>query len=75
MRLDVTPAEVDAAVGEPVVLQVEVYNSRSVIDGYRPTLLGLPGQSFTSDPPELSLFPETHGVMIITFTPPPSLPA
>ncbi len=75
MRLEVTPAELDATVGEPIVLQVEVYNSRSVIDGYRPTLLGLPGQPFTSEPPELSLFPETSGVMLVTFTLPPNFPA
>lgn len=75
MRLEVSPAELDVTVGEPVVLQVEVYNSRSVIDGYRPTLLGLPEQPFTSDPPELSLFPETSGVMLVTFTLPVTFPA
>ncbi|HVF14949.1 MAG TPA: carboxypeptidase-like regulatory domain-containing protein [Acidimicrobiales bacterium] len=75
MRLEVNPTELDATVGEPIVLQVEAYNSRSVIDGYRATLLGLPRQSFTSDPPELSLFPETRGVMLLTFTLPPTFPA
>jgi hypothetical protein len=75
VRLEVNPAELDANVGEPVVLQVEVYNSRQVIDGYRATLLGLPGQVFTCDPPELSLFPESSGVMLLTFTLPPNFPA
>ena len=75
MRLEVTPAELDVNVGEPIVLQVEVYNSRSVIDGYQATRLGLRGQPFTSEPRELSLFPESSGVMLLTFTLPPNFPA
>ena len=75
MRLEVGPAEVDASVDEPIVLQVEVYNSRPVIDGFRATLLGLGDQPFTSEPPELSLFPESSGVMLLTFTLPHSFPA
>lgn len=75
MRLEVTPAELDATVGEPIVLQVEVYNSRSVIDGYRATLLGVPDQPYASEPAELSLFPETSGVILLTFTLPPTFPA
>jgi hypothetical protein len=75
VRLEVTPAELTANVGEPIVLQAEVYNTRPVIDGYRAILLGLPGQSFTSDPPELSLFPETGGVLLLTFTLPATFPA
>ena len=75
MRLEVTPAQLDANVGEPIVLQVEVYNSRSVIDGYQATLLGLRGQPFTSEPRELSLFPESSGVMLLTFTLPANFPA
>jgi hypothetical protein len=75
VRLEVTPAELDVNVGEPIVLQVEVYNSRSVIDGYQATLLGLTGLPFTSEPRELSLFPESSGVMLLSFTLPPSFPA
>lgn len=75
MRLAVTPRELDIAIGEPVVLQLEIYNSRPVIDGYKASLLGLGDQAFTADPPELSLFPETGGVMVLTFALPSGFPA
>ncbi|MCA1692677.1 MAG: carboxypeptidase-like regulatory domain-containing protein, partial [Actinobacteria bacterium] len=75
MRLAVTPTELDIAIGEPVVLQLEIYNSRPVIDGYQASLLGLGDQAFTADPPELSLFPETGGVMVLTFALPSGFPA
>ena len=75
MRLSVSPPELDVAVGEPIVLQVEVFNSRPVIDGFRASLLGMGDQPFTSEPPTLSLFPDTAGLMLISFTLPADVPA
>lgn len=75
MRLTVNPVVVTAAIGDPVVLSLEVYNTRPVIDGYRVSLLGLGDIVASSDPPELSLFPETAGTMVVVFTLPAGFPA
>lgn len=75
MRLAASPTELNVAIGDPIVLQLEVYNSRTVIDGFRASLIGVGDVAFTSDPYELSLFPETGGVMVLTFTLPAGFPA
>ncbi|MGH9226696.1 MAG: carboxypeptidase regulatory-like domain-containing protein [Acidimicrobiales bacterium] len=75
MRLVATPTQLIVAIGDPIVLQLEVYNSRNVIDGFQASLLGVGDVTFVPDPLELSLFPETGGVMVLTFTLPAGFPA
>lgn len=75
MRLEVMPRHLDVAPGEPVALEVEVYNTSDVIDGFVVSLVGVTGQPFTATPPVLSLFPGTDGVLTVAFVLPAGFPA
>lgn len=82
MRVQVEPRRLEVVPGDPVALQVQIYNSRNIIDAYSVTLLGLDtadtggaGVSVITEPPSLSLFPETEGTLTVLFTLPLGFPA
>lgn len=82
MRVQVEPRRLEVVPGEPVALQLQIYNSRNIIDAYSVTLLGLdtpdaggPGVSVVTEPRSLSLFPETEGTLTVLFTLPTGFPA
>ena len=75
MRVEVTPRRSSVVPGQPVVLTVEVFNSTSVISGYRVRVLGVDPQWVTIEGTDLSLFPETAGVAVASITLPPGIPA
>ena len=56
-------------IGQPITLRVEVYNGRPVVDAFRVTVLrGIDDQPFVTDPPDVELFPDTSGVLTLTFS-------
>lgn len=82
MRVQVEPRRLEVVPGEPVAFHIEIYNSRNVIDAYSVTLLGLDGPetggagvSMVTEPPSLSLFPETGGSLTVLCTLPLGFPA
>lgn len=82
VRVQVEPRRLEVVPGEPVAFQIEVYNSRNVIDAYAVTLLGLDGPetggggvSVVTEPRSLSLFPETEGTLTVLCTLPVGFPA
>ncbi len=75
MRVEVTPRHLEVAPGDPIALEVEVFNASEVIDGFRLSLIGMGGQPFTATPRVLSLFPDTSGVMTTAFVLPAGFPA
>jgi hypothetical protein len=82
VRVQVEPRRLEVVPGEPVAFQLQIYNSRNVIDAYSVTLLGLdtpdtggPGVSVVTEPRSLSLFPEAEGTLTVLFTLPLGFPA
>lgn len=75
LRMAVEPRRLAATPGEPFTLTLEVFNSSTIIDGYRVTILGLDQQWYLAAPEVLSLFPETDGTMVLTITLPVGFPA
>lgn len=82
VRVQVEPRRLEVVPGEPVAFQIEIYNSRNVIDAYTVTLLGLDGPetggagvSVVTEPRSLSLFPETEGTLTVLCTLPLGFPA
>lgn len=81
VRVQVEPRRLEVVPGDPVALQIQIYNSRNIIDAYSVTLLGLDadtggaGVSVVTEPPSLSLFPETEGTLTVLFTLPLGFPA
>jgi hypothetical protein len=75
MRIDVFPEHATPAPGEPVLLTVQVFNSAPVISAHRIRVLGVDEKWVTVDHDQLSLFPESTGVVLVTITLPAGIPA
>ncbi|MEY2420305.1 MAG: hypothetical protein QOI95_372 [Acidimicrobiaceae bacterium] len=75
MRVDVFPEHATPAPGQPVVLTVQVFNSAPVISAHRIRILGVDERWVTVDHDQLSLFPESTGVVIVTITLPAGIPS
>ncbi|MEY2404142.1 MAG: hypothetical protein QOD38_1693, partial [Acidimicrobiaceae bacterium] len=75
MRVDVFPEHATPAPGQPVVLTVQVFNSAPVISAHRIRVLGVDEKWVTVDHDQLSLFPESTGVVIVTITLPAGIPS
>src|SRR4051794_25043590 len=75
MRVDVFPEHATPAPGEPVILTVQVFNSAPVISAHRIRVLGVDEKWVTVDHDQLSLFPESTGVSIVTITLPAGIPS
>jgi Carboxypeptidase regulatory-like domain len=67
-HLELTP-------GEPATLAIEVTNTLEIIDGISASIDLGDGLHVASDPPVLPLFPEGVGVITLTLTASPTLPA
>jgi 5-hydroxyisourate hydrolase-like protein (transthyretin family) len=75
MRVDVFPEHATPAPGQPVVLTVQVFNSAPVISAHRVRVLGVDEKWVSVDHDQLSLFPESTGIVIVTVTLPRGIPA
>lgn len=75
MRVQVTPHEFSVVPGEPTVITVSVANTGSLISGHRIRILGLDARWVSMDQEQLSLFPDTAGVAVVTITLPRGVPA
>lgn len=75
MRVDVQPRRLSVIPGQPAVIRVSVSNTGTVISGHRIRLLGVDPAWARVDTDELSLFPDTSGVAVVTVTLPAGLPA
>ncbi|HEY4409639.1 MAG TPA: carboxypeptidase-like regulatory domain-containing protein [Acidimicrobiia bacterium] len=76
MRIRVTPERLDVTPGVPASFEVAVYNTSGIIEGFTVALGGLDRPiALISSPPELSLFPDSEGTAIVTFTLPRDFPA
>lgn len=58
--------------GSEVVVDLEVRNEGTTVEGYRFEVVGAPAAWTEVDPPELSLYPGTEGTATVTFKPPRS---
>src|SRR5581483_3697626 len=61
--------------GQPLVIEVQVFNTEPVISAHRVRVLGVDPAWITLDQDQLSLFPDTMGVVVVTITLPPGIPA
>src|SRR3954470_5776697 len=75
MRIEVIPRRASIVPGQPVVLTVEVFNTSNIISGYRVRVLGVDSQWVSMDGADLSLFPETRGMTVVSITLPAGIPA
>ena len=75
MKVDVFPAHATVVPGQAVVLSIQVFNSSSVISAHRVRVLGVDERWLTLDVDQLSLFPETSGIVIATISLPKGIPA
>lgn len=75
MRVDVFPEHATPAPGQPVVLTVQVFNSAPVISAHRIRILGVDEKWVSVDHDQLSLFPESTGVVTVTITLPAGIPS
>ncbi len=75
MRVEITPSHVTVAGGQSVVLTIQVFNSSQVISAHRIRVLGIDERWMTLDNDQLSLFPDTSGIVTATITLPRGIPA
>ncbi|MDP9074099.1 MAG: carboxypeptidase-like regulatory domain-containing protein [Actinomycetota bacterium] len=75
MRLEVDPRSASVVPGRPTVLTVRVVNTGTVISGCRIRVLGVDPRWVQLDQDQLSLFPDTAGIAVLTVTFPPGIPA
>lgn len=75
VRVDVTPARLPAAAGEPAMLLVEVTNTDEVIREIGVELLGVDHDWATVSPDVLTLFPDERGTFAVTLVLPHDYPA
>lgn len=75
MRVEVTPRRLSAVPGQPAVVTIGVSNNGTVISGHRIRVLGVDPQWASLDQQELSLFPDSSGVAVLTVNLPPGVPA
>ncbi len=75
MRVDAFPAHATLTPGQPLVIEVQVFNTEPVISAHRVRVLGVDPAWITLDQDQLSLFPDTMGVVVVTITLPPGIPA
>lgn len=75
MRTEVTPARATVSGQSALTFTVTITNTSSVISGYRIRVLGLDPAWVETDQAQLSLFPDTTGVVTVVVKPPPMLPA
>jgi hypothetical protein len=75
MHVDVQPKSLSVIPGQPAVLTVQVINNTQVISGHKLGVLGLDPRWWELDKEQLSLFPDTVGVAVLTITLPAGLPA
>lgn len=75
MRVDVSPAQATVPAGESATLLVTVVNTEPIISAHRITVLGADPAWVTVDQEQLSLFPDTAGVVTVTVQLPPGIPA
>jgi hypothetical protein len=75
MHVDVNPRSLSVVPGQPAVVTVQVINNTEVISGHRLRVLGVDPRWVDLDKDQLSLFPDTVGVAVLTITLPAGLPA
>src|SRR5579875_1680803 len=75
MRVDATPRRLTAVPGKPAVVTVTVTNTASIISGHEIRVLGVDPTWVKIDQPQLSLFPDSSGVAVLTIALPPGIPA
>ena len=74
MRIQATPNRLELSPGLESSVQVEVFNSSSIIVGYQVRAFGVDPSWVSVDGSELSLFPETSGIVTVTVRTPRELP-
>ena len=75
MLVDVKPAVVTARPGVPVHLAVTVTNDGTLISEHRVQVLGVDPAWVSLDRPDLKLFPDASGTVLVTVTFPTGIPA
>ena len=66
VRLRAEPAEIAIVPGEPVTIDVEVFNTTAVVDEFEVDVVGLDPGWVRCDPPRVPLFPSTGGHTLVT---------
>ena len=75
MRIDATPQRLNAIPGTPALITIHVVNTGTIISGHEVRILGVDPQWVSIDQPQLSLFPEASGTIIVAVTLPEGVPA
>ncbi|HEY2812238.1 MAG TPA: carboxypeptidase-like regulatory domain-containing protein [Acidimicrobiales bacterium] len=75
MRVDAFPAHATLVPGQPLVVTVQVFNTNPVISAHTIRVFGVDPSWVTLDQDQLSLFPDTIGVIVATITLPKGIPA
>lgn len=66
VRLRAEPAAIAIVPGEPVTIDVEVFNTTAVVDEFEVDVVGLDPRWVRCDPPRVSLFPSSGGRTRVT---------
>ena len=75
MRVDVAPRSVVVAPGVPAVFTVQVFNTEALISGHRIRILGADSEWTSLDKQDLSLFPGSTGIAVLSVNFPRCSPA
>jgi hypothetical protein len=75
MKVEVNPRRLSVVPGEPAVITVSVANTGGIISGHRVRVLGVDPRWVSVDQDQLSLFPDSAGVCVVTLTLPRGVPA
>ncbi len=75
MHVTATPLLIELPVGQPANIAVSITNTSSLIDAYDVEAFGLDPAWVSVSPPRLSLFPAEVGIVEITVSLPPDVPA
>lgn len=66
VRLRAEPTEIQIVPGEPVTIDIEVFNTTAVVDEFEVDVVGLDPRWTRCDPPRVPLFPSTGGHTVVT---------
>jgi hypothetical protein len=75
MRLEVAPAEVQVAPGQPAIVVAQVFNTDDVINSYVVRVFGVDPAWVKLDEPRLKLFPGAVGMVTVSIDVPLAYPA
>lgn len=74
VRISIDADHLEATPDNPVSLQVRIYNAARIVDEFVVSVVGLDASWVATDPPSLSLLPDSEGTVRVTMTIPRDAP-